>query len=259
MSICYEVDGTIAVITIDRTEAMNALDRDHNDLLADAFARFEADQALRVAVLTGAGGKSFCAGADLSRLLPSFRDAVRAGQSPQWAFGGITAEAQGGKPKIAAVNGHALAGGLEMALACDIRLASPNARFGLAETKLAIIPGAGGTQRLPRTVPLGVAMEMILSGEPIGADDAFRWGLVNRVVPLERLRDEAVALAHSIAARGPLAVQSARAAIMEGLSLGLAAGLEMERERFMKIMRTDDAAEGAAAFMEKRPPRYQGK
>ena len=258
MAIRYEIHGASVMITIDRAEAMNALDQEHNDQLTEAFARYEADPALRVAVLTGAGEKSFCAGADLGRLLPAFRDAVRAGEAPPWAFGGITGEAHGGKPKIAAVNGHALAGGLEMALACDIRLASPNARFGLAETKLAIIPGAGGTQRLPRTIPLGPAMEMILSGEPVSAEEAHRWGLVNRVVPLGQLRDAALALARSIADKGPLAVQSARAAIMGGLSVGLEAGLELERRRFLEIMRTDDAVEGASAFMEKRPPVYRG-
>src|SRR6202011_2082631 len=131
----------------------------------------------------GVGDRAFCAGADLRDLLPAYRDAVRSGTHPVWAFGGVTGNTSQGKPIIAAINGYALAGGLEMALACDIRLAAPHARFGLAATKLAIPPGAGGTQRLPRTIPLGPAMEMILTGEPIGAEDALRWGLVNRVVP----------------------------------------------------------------------------
>jgi enoyl-CoA hydratase/carnithine racemase len=259
MPIRYNVAGAVVVITIDRPEAMNALDPDHNDALADAFARYEEDDSLRAAVLTGAGGKAFSAGADLRRLIPPFRDAVRAGQSPPWVIGGITAVTEGGKPKIAAVNGHALAGGLELALACDLRLASANATFGLAETKWAIIPGAGGTQRLPRAIPLGPAMEMILTGEPVGVEDALRWGLVNRILPPDRLLPAAIEVAESIAARGPLAVMTARRCVLEGLDIGLTAGMELERQRFLEIMRTDDAVEGVTAFSEKRTPVYKGR
>jgi enoyl-CoA hydratase/carnithine racemase len=259
MPIRYDVTGPVVVITIDRPEAMNALDPEHNDALADAFARYEADDSLRATVLTGAGPVSFSAGADLRRLIPPFRDAVRAGQSPPWVMGGITDDAAGGKPKIAAVNGHALAGGLELALACDFRLCSVNATFGLAETKWAIIPGAGGTQRLPRAIPLGPAMEMIMSGEPIGADDALRWGLVNRVLTPGDLLPAAVAAAQSIAAKGPLAVRAARAAVLDGLALGIADGMAAERERFLAVMRSQDAVEGATAFSEKRAPVYQGR
>ncbi|GLZ56357.1 enoyl-CoA hydratase/isomerase family protein [Actinomycetospora sp. NBRC 106378] len=172
-------DDRVVVITIDRPEARNALDPEHQRDLGAAVADFEADDARLVAVLTGAGDTTFSAGADLKKLIPAYREAVRAGEDPPWNFGGFTATTRF-KPLIAAVNGHALAGGLEMALACDIRLCSPNATFGLAETKWAIIPGAGGTVRLPRTVPLGLAMEMVLSGEPIDAAEAYRSGLVNR-------------------------------------------------------------------------------
>lgn len=259
MPIRYEVSGAVVVITIDRPEAMNSLDPEHNQALANAFERYERDSSLRAAVLTGAGDKAFSAGADLRRLIPPFRDAVRAGQSPPWVMGGITGPEDSGKPKIAAVNGHALAGGLELALACDLRLASPNATFGLSETKWAIIPGAGGTQRLPRSIPLGPAMEMILTGEPVGADDALRWGLVNRVVPADRLLPASVEVAQLIAARGPLAVRAARQAVLEGLGVSLADGLARERRRFLEVMRTDDAVEGATAFAEKRAPVYQGQ
>lgn len=258
MPIRYEVAGSVVVVTIDRPEAMNALDPEHNDALADAFARYEADDSLRAAVLTGAGDKAFSAGADLMRLIPPFRDAVRAGQSPPWVVGGITGVSGAGKPKIAAVNGHALAGGLELALACDFRLSSPNATFGLSETKWAIIPGAGGTQRLPRAIPLGPAMEMILTGEPVSASDALRWGLVNRVLPLRDLLPAAVRAAESVAGRGPLAVRAARDAVLQGLTLGLAKGMQAERDRFLEVMRSQDAVEGAAAFSEKRLPVYQG-
>jgi enoyl-CoA hydratase/carnithine racemase len=259
MAIRYDVSDHVVVITIDRPEAMNALDPEHNDALADAFGRYEADQRLRAAVLTGAGTQAFSAGADLKRLIPPFRDAVRSGLSPPWEMGGITGSSTVGKPKIAAVNGHALAGGLELALACDFRLCSDNASFGLAETKWAIIPGAGGTQRLPGVIPLGPAMEMILTGEPVSADTALRWGLVNQVLPLGELLPAAIRAAEAIAARGPLAVRAARSAVLNGLALGLADGLQAERTLFLEVMRSEDAAEGSTAFAEKRPPVYRGR
>ncbi|WP_433502659.1 enoyl-CoA hydratase/isomerase family protein [Pseudonocardia halophobica] len=258
MPIDVRCEGAVAVITIDRPEARNSLDPEHNAALGRAVAEFEADDGLRVAVLTGAGDEVFSAGADLKKLIPAYRDAVRAGEEPAWNFGGFTATPRE-KPMIAAINGHALAGGLEMALACDIRLASPNATLGLAETKWAIIPGAGGTVRLPRAVPLGLAMEMILTGDPIDAAEAHRVGLVNRIVPLPELRAEAVALAQRIAGRGPLAVRAARASVLEGLGTDHDAAMAGEFRRFLEVMRTDDAVEGATAFAEKRAPVYKGR
>lgn len=258
MSIDVEHDGHVAVITINRPEARNALDPEHDAALGEAVAAFEADDALRVAVLIGAGDVAFSAGADLRTLIPPFRDRVRAGEEPPWNFGGFTAVGRT-KPMIAALNGHALAGGCEMALACDIRLAAPNATIGLAETKWAIIPGAGGTVRLPRAVPLGIAMEMILTGDPVDAAEAHRIGLVNRVVPGDRLRDEALALARTIAARGPLAVRAARASVLDGLGTDERTALAGEFRRFLDVLRTDDAAEGPAAFAEKRDPDYRGR
>jgi enoyl-CoA hydratase/carnithine racemase len=258
MPIDVERDGHVAVITINRPEARNALDPEHQDALGAAVAAFEADDELRVAVLTGAGDSVFSAGADLKTLIPSFRDRVRAGEEPPWNFGGFTA-VERAKPMIAAVNGHALAGGCEMALACDIRLASPNATIGLAETKWAIIPGAGGTVRLPRAVPLGLAMEMILSGEPIDAAEAHRVGLVNRVVPAESLRAEAVRLARTIASRGPLAVRAARASVLAGLGTDERTAMRTEFGHFLDVLRTDDAVEGSTAFAEKRDPVYRGR
>lgn len=259
MAIEFQTDGAVAIITINRPEAMNAIDRRHNTDLAGAFQRYEHDPSLRAAVVTGAGEKAFSAGADLRDLMPSFREAVRNGERPPWVFGGITQAGFISKPTIAAVNGLAYAGGLELALACDVRIASPHATFALVETKVAVIPGAGGTQRLARTVPLGVALEMILTGEPVNAEDALRWGLVNRVVPAAELVDSAVRMGHIIAQRGPLAVQAARQAVLEGLSVGLSEGLEREHERFIEIVRTDDAAEGNAAFAEKRAPQFFGR
>lgn len=251
-------DDRVLIITIDRPEARNALDPEHQADLGTAVADFEADERRAVAVLTGAGPDVFSAGADLKRLVPAYRERVRAGEDPPWNFGGFTATDRA-KPLIAAVNGHALAGGLEMALACDIRLCAPNATFGLAETKWAIIPGAGGTVRLPRAVPLGLAMEMILSGEPIDASEALRVGLVNRIVPADDLVEVAAALARTIAERGPLAVRAARERVIDGLGLDHATAMAREHEAFVGVMRTDDAAEGPAAFAEKRPPRYRGR
>jgi enoyl-CoA hydratase/carnithine racemase len=259
MSIDYETDGHVARITINRPAAMNAIDSAHNAALEEAWRRLNEDRQIRAGVLTGAGARAFCAGADLKELIPSHHNAVRAGSRAPWAMGGLTLEPHFGKPMIAAVNGHALAGGLELALACDIRVCAPNATFGLAETKWALIPGAGGTQRLPRTVPLGWAMEMILTGEPIDAETALRIGLVNRILPHDQLLERAMRLAATIASRGPLAVTAARRAILEGLTLGLAAGLSNERDHFIEIMRTADVLEGTAAFAEKRDPQYEGR
>jgi len=258
MPITYEIDENIVVITIDRVNAMNALDGEHNEALRSAFKRYQTDPDLRAAVVTGAGDVAFSAGADLKQLLPSVRDAALAGGDPEWHFGGITADS-GPKPVIAAVNGHALAGGLELALACDIRLAAPNATFGLAETKWAVTPGAGGTVRLPQLIPVGIAMEMALTGEPIDAYEAYRVGLVNRIIDLERLREEAVRLARTIATRGPLAVQSTRQSIIDGLGVPMHVSMQNEHRRFVEILRTQDAIEGSTAFSEKRPPRYIGR
>jgi enoyl-CoA hydratase/carnithine racemase len=259
MSVDYEVRGSVALIILNRPLAMNAIDSAHNAELEAVWERMNEDARIRVGILTGAGGEAFCAGADLKELIPAHRAAVRAGSRRPWTLGGITFEAHHGKPLIAAVNGHALAGGMELALACDIRLCTPNATFGLAETKWALIPGAGGTQRLPLTVPLGWALEMILTGDPIDADTALRIGLVNRIVATEQLMSEAFRLAERIASRGPLAVQAARRVILEGLSVGLAGGLALERDRFAEIMKTDDALEGSKAFVEKRRPRFEGR
>lgn len=192
MSIDYETDGHIARITLNRPAVMNAIDSTHNKALEEAWCRMNQDPEIRVGVLTGAGTSAFCAGADLKQLIPDHHREVRSGARAPWSMGGMTAEAHFGKPMIAAVNGHALAGGMEIALACDIRICTPNASFGLAETKWAIIPGAGGTQRLPRAVPLGWAMEMILTGDPIDAETALRIGLVNRILPHDQLLPSAM-------------------------------------------------------------------
>ena len=260
MTILAKITGPLLEVTIDRPEAMNALDAAANAELGRVWRHFNQDPALRVAVLTGAGDKAFSAGADLKTLIPSYREGALGQAEVDWHFGGGLARGlEIEKPVIAAVNGHCLAGGLEMALACDIRLCSPNATFGLAEVKWAIIPGAGGTQRLPRAIPLGLALEMILSGDPIDAAEAFRVGLVNRILPLNQLLPTARELAGRIAARGPLAVRAAKRAALEGLARGMAAGMAFEDKLFREVAASEDAREGPLAFAEKRAPRYQGR
>ena len=254
MTIVTRTDGATLEITMDRPRAMNCLDAEANAELHRTWHRFNADPSLHVAILTGAGDKAFSAGADLKTLIPAYD-----GQA-DWNFGGGLARGLViEKPLIAAVNGHCLAGGLEMALACDIRICSPNARFGLAEVKWAIIPGAGGTQRLPRSVPLGMALEMIMTGDPIDAQEALRIGLVNRIVPLPDLMSSARELAARIASRGPLAVRAARNSIYHGLAHGMEAGMQYEHERFREVAKSEDAKEGPRAFAEKRPPAFEAR
>ncbi len=260
MAIIAAAAGPILEVTISRPEAMNALDAEANRELAGVWRRFVEDPALHVAILTGAGDRAFSAGADLKTLIPAYRSGALGGGEVDWDFGGGLARGFDiDKPVIAAVNGHCLAGGLEMALACDIRICSTNASFGLAEVKWAIIPGAGGTQRLPRAVPLGMAMEMILSGDPIDAAEALRIGLVNRVLPPDELMPAARELAGRIAARGPLAVRAAKQAVYGGLARGLAAGMDLEKALFREVAASEDANEGPRAFAEKRLPRYAGR
>lgn len=259
MTIRSERDGAVVVVTIDRPEARNALDPEHNAALAAALAEADADEQVRAIVLTGAGGNSFCAGIDLKTFLPPVRDRARAGGRPEWELGGITGARPRATPIIAAINGHALAGGLELALACDFRIASDNATLGLAETRWALIPGAGGTQRLPRAIPLGPALQMLLTGDPIDAQQAVTWGLINSIHSLEHLVADAVELAARIATRGPLAVQAARTLALESGGHGLDDGLQREYEVFLRILRSDDAVEGSTAFAEHREPKYNGR
>ncbi|MBI5529450.1 MAG: enoyl-CoA hydratase/isomerase family protein [Deltaproteobacteria bacterium] len=263
MSIRTERDGHVFVITIDRPEARNALSLEMTRALCEAWRTLRDDAELRVAILTGAGDNAFCAGADIREIGAWYRSMTpierreRAEREP--GLGGITRNLDPGKPVIAAVNGHCLAGGLELALACDLRVAAVHATFGLPEVKRGIMPGAGGTQRLPRAVPLGAALEMLLTGDPIDAATALRLGLVNRVVPADRLLDEARALAGRIALCAPLAVQTARAAAYRGLNLPLADGLRVEQMHAEPLRATEDAAEGIRAFVEKRAPEFKGR
>ena len=259
MPITTDRHAHVALVTIDRPDAMNSLDRAHNHALADALLALADDDEVRCVVLTGAGKRSFCAGADLHDLAPAARKTALRGDPVDWHFGHITSITDYPKPTIAAINGHALAGGLELALACDIRVASPNAMLGLAETRWALVPGAGGTVRLPRCVPLGIALEMAITADPITAEAALQWGLVNRVVEGHNLVAEALTLAERISSRGPLAVRSVRASITRGLDLNLEQALNQETASFGEILATGDAGTGLAAFSERLEPDYVGR
>ncbi len=263
MSIRASVDDHVFVITIDRPEARNALNRQMAQQLCDAWRSFRDNTELRVAILTGAGDKAFCAGADLKELGDHYRSMTpierreRGEREP--GLGGITRNLDPGKPIIAAINGHCLAGGLELALACDVRIAVDHATFGVPEVRRGIIPAAGGTQRLVRAVPQAIAMELMLTGDSIDAAAALRCGLINRVVSAESLMAEAHAFAHRIAKNAPLAVQAARAAALRGRHLPLEEGLRIEQFYAEPLRSTEDAQEGIAAFVEKRKAEFLGK
>jgi enoyl-CoA hydratase/carnithine racemase len=263
MSIRTEIRGQVLIVTLDRPEARNALSTEMREALIDVWQEFRESDELRVAILTGAGDKSFCAGADLKEIGGYYRAMTpierreHGEQSP--GLGAITRNFDPRKPIIAAINGPCLAGGLELALACDIRIAAEHAVFGLPEVRRGILPGAGGTQRLPRAVPQGVALEMILTGVPIDAEAAWRWGLVSHVVAGEDLLDEALRIAELIAANGPLAVRAARDAVYQGLALPLDQALGLEQFQAEPLRQSEDAKEGVRAFIEKRKPDFQGK
>lgn len=262
MGILYEKRDKIAIITINRPNKLNAIDPQTNQAMVEAWEDFRADKNLWVAILTGAGEKSFCAGADLEYMaqfvkLNSIERREQREENP--GLGGITRNLSVWKPIIAAINGHCYGGGLEIALACDIRIASENAKLGLLETKWGIIPGQGGTQRLSRLIPMGKALEMIFTAEPIDAPEAYRMGLVNRVVPQKDLLPTAIQLAERICENAPLAVRYAKEAVWRGLDLPLEEGLRVEQFLANLARDSTDTQEGMRAFTEKRKPKYTGQ
>jgi len=263
MSIRYEKKDKIAIITINRPEAMNSIDPETDEELAKAWTDFRDDPNLWVAILTGAGDKAFSAGADLKKMIPmlSRLSAVeRRDRDENFpGLGGITRGLNIWKPIIAAVNGFCLAGGLEMAMACDIRIAAEHAVFGLMEVSRGIIPGAGGTQRLPRLIGITKAMELILQAQRIDAQEALRLGLVNRVVPAAEVMPTALKYAEAILQNAPLAVRAAKEAIIRGLSMPLEEGLRMEPVIQSYLLQSEDAIEGPKAFAEKRKPAWKAR
>ncbi len=263
MPVTFETTERIAILTINRPLAMNALDAETLTALNKAWIDFRDNPELWVAIITGAGVKAFCAGADI-KVLSKYYSSTTAAQRKAKAdrepgLGGITRNLQIWKPIIAAVNGYCLAGGLEIALACDIRIASDTATFGFTEVSRGIIPGAGGTQRLSRLIPLGKSLEMILTGDRIDAQEAYRIGLVNKVVSPDQLLPEATKVAQRICRNAPLAVRAAKEAVYRGIDLSLPEGLGLEQFLAEPVLQSEDAKEGPRAFFEKRAPVFKGK
>ncbi|HUK12958.1 MAG TPA: enoyl-CoA hydratase-related protein [Thermoanaerobaculaceae bacterium] len=251
-----DVNG-VRWITINRPAKLNALNVAVLDELEQAFAAVEAEPAVRAAVLTGAGEKAFVAGADIAEFQGLSAAAGQAlARRGQELFAAIAAL---DKPVIAAVNGFALGGGCELAMACHLRVAASSAKFGQPEVKLGLIPGYGGTQRLPRLVGRARALELLLTGRPIDAATALQWGLVNRVVEPAELQSAAQALAEETLAVSPAAVARCLEAVETGLDLPLGRAEQMEAALFGLCFATDDLREGVAAFLEKRPPRFTGR
>lgn len=257
VSIIEERRGSIAVVTLNRPEKLNALSRETIAALGAAFKSFENDAELRAVILTGAGDRAFSAGTDLGELInvtaEEAREVADRGQQLCNQIERIRV------PVIAAINGVAAGGGCELALACHLRVATPNARFSLPETKLGIIPGYGGTQRLTRELGRARALELILTSGSISAEDALRCGLINRVVPAAELLLAAEDLAHEIAQHAPLAIRACLEAVEVGTDLPLAAGLALEGKLFASLFATEDMREGTRAFLEKRKPVFKGK
>jgi enoyl-CoA hydratase len=256
-NILYEEKNSIAYVAVNRPKVLNALNMATMEELGLAFTDIKDDASIRVAILTGAGEKAFIAGADIGELAK--HDAVSGKEYTHRGQSVLNLIENLGKPVIACINGFALGGGCEIALACTMRLASENAKLGQPEVKLGIIPGYGGTQRLPRLVGKGVAMHMVLAGEMITAQEALRIGLINEVVASADLIPRAEAIAAKIIANAPLAVQYAMEAVNKGMEMTLAEGLYLEAVLFGVCCATEDKKEGTSAFLEKRTAQFKGK
>lgn len=245
----------VGLVTINRPEKFNSIDPAANEAMAQALSGLDQDAAIRCIVITGAGTKAFCAGADISTLLPSLRSNILSGEDdPQ--FCGVTHRHSTGKPLLAAINGVALGGGLELALACDLRIAASHAQFGLPEINVGVLAGGGGCTRLPRTVPSALAAEMILTGRSINAQRALQAGLVSDVVAPEALMPKALELAAHIASRAPRSLRACTELLRRPRFSELADALRHERQAFVQVLLSPDAEEGIQAFTEKRQPVY---
>jgi enoyl-CoA hydratase len=262
----YRVEGHVAIVTLNRPDARNAINPEVAVRLADAWKAIRDDNAVRVGIVTGTGS-AFCAGADLGQLIPM----VSGARKPENDFDrrvisepGITSAAllrnfDTEKPIVAAINGHAIAGGMEMVQGTDIRVSVPEARFGVQEVKWAIFPAGGSTVRLPVQLPFAKAMELLLTGDLISADEALKIGFLNYVVPADQLLKKALEIAEKIAANGPLAVKAIRKSARACLGLPEKEALRIESEISGPVFQTEDAREGPRAFMEKRKPQYKGR
>jgi enoyl-CoA hydratase len=256
-TLLIEDRGAIRVVTVNRPEVLNSLDGQVVQELSQCVEEAADEPEIRGIVLTGAGDKSFIAGADIAAMAEMSPDEALAFAGAGHALGEMLSTVA--IPTIAAVNGFALGGGCEVALACDFIYASKNARFGQPEVKLGVIPGFGGTQRLARRVGTGRALEMCMTGDPIKADEAHRIGLVNRVLSREELVPAAVDTAERIAERGPLAIAKVKDVLHRGVEMPLEDANQMEAEAFASLFVTEDQREGMAAFLGKRAPQFRGK
>jgi len=252
----YQKEGKVAIFTLNRPEALNAIDPESAEELSQAFDDFKEDDGLLVGIITGAGNKAFSVGADIQTMLPRLKEFR--GQQNSGPLNLVNV-LNSWKPMIAAINGAALGGGLEIALACDLRIASESAIFGMPEVTLGLIPGWGGTQRLPRIMPLAKAAELLLTGKPISAQEAYRIGLINKVVPFSELMTIAKQIAETLCRRAPLAVRAAKQAMIQGIDVSLEDGLKLERKLNDFLVNTEDFDEGCKAYIEKRQPVFRGK
>lgn len=256
-NIRFEVRGVVGLVYVNRPDVMNALNMETIEELELAIRKADDDSATRAIILTGSGDKAFVAGADIAAM-----KAMSHSESAEFAEKGhrlMDTIERASKPVIACVNGFALGGGTEIAISCDIILASEKAKFGLPEVKLGLYPGFGGTQRLARIVGPMRARELIFTGKIIDANEAYSMGLVNHIYPADKLMDEAIKLANVIAENGPIAISLAKKMVNEGFRSTLTEGLENERENFSKLFQTKDRTEGLSAFLEKRKPVFNGR
>jgi enoyl-CoA hydratase len=256
-NLLIERDGEVASVTINRPKVLNALNSHTLDELRRAILELQHDASVRAIIVTGAGEKAFVAGADINELATQTPTGLR-----EYALRGQHVFAlieNAGKPVIAAINGYALGGGCELAMACTLRLASDTAKIGQPEINLGLIPGYAGTQRLPRLVGAGRALELLLTGDQITAQEAYRLGLVNRVVPAAALMTETRALAATLAAKPPLAVRYIIDAVNQGLQMSLGEAQRFEATLFGLVAGTEDMREGTGAFLEKRKPQFKGQ
>lgn len=258
MSILFEVIDGIAIITLNRPDAMNSIDPETRAELKQAWSCIGQDKTIGCVILTGAGEKSFCTGSDLKKTMPpkeSFAQLTFGSNDSDYLLAGMSTDT----PIICAINGYAMGGGLELALACDIRVASDNAQFALSEVRIGSIPGAGGTQRLPRLINQSDAMLMLLTGDRVDASEALRLGIVSRVVPAVDLLACAMEIARRIVLNAPLSVRAIKRLVKDGLEVPLDKALQLERYAFGLLRDTEDRIEGRLAFQEKRPPVFIGR
>ena len=255
--VLYEKQEKVATLTLNRPESLNALNTALLTELRTALNDAEADAAVRVVVIAGAGGKAFCAGADVAELLKKPPEEARA--FSQWFQGIFTVIESLRKPVLAKIDGFCLGGGLELALACDFRIASDISTFGLPEVNLAIIPGGGGTQRLPRLIGKPKALEMLMTGEQINATEAERLMLVNKIVPAEELDHAVDNFIQKLLTKSPSTLGILKATVNSGLEMDLEQALNYEADCFADALKTEDAREGLRAFLEKRKPKFEGK